>query len=274
MASTMKAKNKNTAVSALLIFFSFPLLYAEDNSSDWVDLYRIGIPYNQNLIQPNESGLGYSSRPFSFGKSYIPGIQSNYDWLDSNHSWNIWSEGNSGVPESNKSSDWAPPVPYLNFSNFTQSHPTFSELDSKSNTVVIPLSYLKKLEEAPSSLQSKLDAIIEEKSKLMSAMEESAVIIEKLKGIQVSLVQALRVSRIKEVITAWPTEGWVFYEPFGWVFFANDIFPYFWVSKPNFSEKFGADYDFRTDLSGWCFLDVKTPSVLVYCFSLEKWYQF
>ena len=119
-------------------------------------------------------------------------------------------------------------------------------------------------------------------SKYMSAKAELSKLNSKVSELE-GEVKSLSIENQKlkssSVLTAWPTEGWVFYEPFGWVYLNNNSFPYFWINQPNFNsdyDKFdlSSRYDFDLKLNGWCYLDASSEDVLIYCFNTASWYNF
>jgi len=184
------------------------------------------------------------------------------------------------VVDLNKS---VPDSPTLSFSAVLTEGYQWDHNGTEFKTTAIPVSYVRSLYAAIASLEKENRQLGKDLKKSWSDNGTLAEGNRRLAEIIKFLKESLEESK---VVTAWPTEGWVFYEPFGWVYFSNEVFPYFWVTEPDFKRQFSmvaADIGvhgntetpkFTSGLSGWCFLDKSSDDVLVYCFDKESWYSF
>ena len=177
----------------------------------------------------------------------------------------------------------APESPSLSLSSLLTEGYQWDHNGTEFRTTAIPVSYVRSLYSAIASLEKKNNELSADLKKAWSdvvALRDGNIkLLELIKSLKENLQEC-------KVTTAWPTEGWVFYEPFGWVYFSNDAFPYFWVTEPDFKRQFSmvaANIGihgtteapaFTSGLSGWCFLDKSSEGVLIYCFGKESWYSF
>ena len=145
--------------------------------------------------------------------------------------------------------------------------PTSSEppVYSDSSIMAIPSSFLAEIYDKYTSAKDDLNKLSSKVRELESELKSLSNENKNLKSLS--------------VLTAWPTDGWVFYEPFGWVYLSNNLFPYFWINQPNFNldyEKFdlSSRHDFDLKLNGWCYLDASSEDILIYCFNTSSWYNF
>lgn len=177
----------------------------------------------------------------------------------------------------------APESPSLSLSSLLTEGYQWDHNGTEFRTTAIPVSYVRSLYATISGLEKDNTKLEERLKRVLAANVSLTAGNLKLTDMILELKKSLKEST---VATAWPTEGWVFYEPFGWVYFSNDAFPYFWVTEPDFKRQFSmvaANIGihgttetpvFTSGLSGWCFLDKSSEDVLIYCFDKESWYSF